>query len=337
MAKLLDGSQANIKSQNVKVLGETFPTTQTLIDGGTISLSADIQRQSIYIQSATDIILSAVSPIQTSGISDRQIVDIVNIGTFEISFSGVVIVPNGSASLGFYNSSWLKISQSAKDSESIVFQFSEHFIGTLSTTLGNFLVTFVGTGAGQSIVSSLNDNLGILSISTGTTATGKGLILTALSVILFGFGTWQFRAKIAILALSDINDTFTFRSGFQDSTTGDSTDGVYFRYTNGVNSGNWQCVCRASNVETVLNTAIPVTAFISTFTKLEIRVNATATNADFYIDKSYVGSITTNIPTGVGRNLGVIPVSIAKSLGIVSRSIYINYVSVLCTFTTPIW
>jgi hypothetical protein len=83
----------------------------------------------------------------------------------------------------------------------------------------------------------------------------------------------------------------------------ESVDGVFFRYTHSVNGGKWQAVCRSNNVETAEDTGIIVIAASQTY-KLEVDVNATGTSAAFRINGTLTNTITTNIPTGAGRETG---------------------------------
>ncbi|MFV4701614.1 hypothetical protein ACNJUI_21545, partial [Mycobacterium tuberculosis] len=91
-------------------------------------------------------------------------------------------------------------------------------------------------------------------------------------------------AKHAVHTLSDGTNTYTTRLGFIDSNGGESTDGVFFRYTDGVNAGKWQAVCRSNGTETTADTGI--TPVADTWHLFEIDVNADGTSVSFSIDSS---------------------------------------------------
>lgn len=180
-------------------------------------------------------------------------------------------------------------------------------------------------------VGSFN-GLGIYSFDAGGTATGRGALgSTALACMKLGSGQARFAARFAIHVLSNGTDTYTARVGFLDSHTGESTDGCFFRYTDGTNAGKWQAVARSNGTETATDTG--VTPVADTFQRFEIVVNAGGTSVDFNIDGVTKATITTNIPTGAGRELGY-GVMTLKSVGTTNISMgYLDYAEVECNFT----
>jgi hypothetical protein len=195
-----------------------------------------------------------------------------------------------------------------------------------------------GTSARGNNSNATANRPGIHSVETGTTATGRAAYRTNTAAYGLGGGIAQFMTDIAIPTLSDATNTFTVRSGLINSGSGDGTDGVFFRYTNGTNSGNWQAVCRANSTETVINSsvAVAVGAFASgTPYKLEFVANADASSIEFFINGSSIGSITTNIPTAAnGKFMGWVPVSIVKTVGTTNRTVLIDRTSLKIDFTT---
>lgn len=195
-----------------------------------------------------------------------------------------------------------------------------------------------GTGAivNSVAVGSLNA-LGIVSLELGTTTTGSASVYSkpssgAASSVKLGLGRARFAAKHAVHTLSDGTNTYTTRLGFIDSNSGESTDGVFFRYTDGVNAGKWQAVCRSNGTETTADTGI--TPVADTWHLFEIDVNADGTSVSFSIDSSVVATITTNIPTGAGRETGYGAMAL-KSAGTTSTSGgYIDYMEIEYLFTS---
>lgn len=181
-------------------------------------------------------------------------------------------------------------------------------------------VTSIGQGlaaantGGTQAVQVVDGRTGVVRCSTGVAATADriaAIASVAASSISLGFGiaknAWVFAPA---LALPSGAPTGFIRVGFMDSTAAaESTDAVMFRVTN---AGNYVAVCRSNNVETTVDTGVlPV---LGTYVIAAITVNATATSALFELYSAptdgsapaslYSGSITTNIPTGAGRQLG---------------------------------
>lgn len=68
---------------------ESYPSTQTLSASTTIAVRAGLADDVIYVSSSENVTLNSSPRIQTSGVSDRQTITIVNVGTFSIT------IPNG--------------------------------------------------------------------------------------------------------------------------------------------------------------------------------------------------------------------------------------------------
>jgi len=179
--------------------------------------------------------------------------------------------------------------------------------------------TGTGAGAGAAIGQE------VVNISTGTTTTGGTNFNASIIVPTGKLGNLQYTSTSALSALSDGTNTYTFRAGVGDGATGgsvfqsDPTNGIYFRYTHGTNSGNLQAVCRAAGVETVINTSVApvVYAYTTALSRaLRFEVNAGATSVEFFIDGVSVGTTTTNIPSVY---LTVTGYGIKKSAGTTAR------------------
>ena len=101
--------------------------------------------------------------------------------------------------------------------------------------------------------------------------------------------------KLNVLSVSTTGYQTSFGLG-ADFTSSTGTDGVYFQYTNTVNSGKWTIVTNNASTTTVGNTANTADTNWHTFS---IKINAAATSIDFYIDGTEVSGspLSTNIPT----------------------------------------
>jgi hypothetical protein len=217
----------------------------------------------------------------------------------------------------------------------------EDFIGpTYSPTIifrGIWMPGESGTAA------RVSDNVGtalrpgILKFTTGTTNAGTACLkwgADSYQHILFGAGTYTIETDIYIETLSDGTENYTLRFGFGDSVTADFVDGAYFEYTDvggGTPTPNWY-KCTASN-STRTKTNTTVAAVAGAWTRLKVVVNAAGTSVEYFINGISVGVVTTNIPTGVGRETMAV-FSLIKSAGITARLQYVDWVWVHIDLTT---
>lgn len=167
-----------------------------------------------------------------------------------------------------------------------------------------FSVQVSGSGTSGTAVATpftIQPAVGVTGFTMGTVATNRVAYAcpSMVDTLFFGQGAAYYVTKFAINVLSDATNRYTCRIGFIDSVTGESVDGAFFRYTDTVNSGRWQCVTRANSVETATDSGI--TAAAGTWAKFEIEVNADGTSVAFKVNGTTVQTHTTNIPTGSGR------------------------------------
>jgi hypothetical protein len=161
-----------------------------------------------------------------------------------------------------------------------------------------------GTGAANTAQATvLADNaIGLVRAALGTVATNRAALATVnMAIMNLGLGLAVFASRGRIVTLSDATNTYTQRIGFLDSVSAEPTDGVFFRYTHSVNSGQYVCVARSNGTETVVNTTVLAAA--NAFVELDIVVESGA-RASFYINDARVAEVTTNIPVATGRELG---------------------------------
>lgn len=213
----------------------------------------------------------------------------------------------------------------------------DHCFGLALNTCGNpFLRNNSGSGAGVSAGTGSATAPGVFDIATGTTfnPTGGAIYGTSGAMILFGGGIWKFGARVQIPTLSDGTEDFQVRVGFQDGgANAEATDGAFFRYQHSVNSGKWQRVTRSNSTETATDTGSTPSA--ATWYVLEIVVNAAASSIEFFVNGVSVGSNTTNIPTGTGRETGA-GTQIWKQAGTTSRSVLLDWQYIEHVYTTPV-
>lgn len=153
----------------------------------------------------------------------------------------------------------------------------------------------------------LNPGIFKLSISAASNLT---YLTTQLNSLQLGTMDIYIEAGVSIDQLSDGSNNLAFAFGLNDgtsySTTSDATDGVYIRYDNATNTNKWIATTASNSTRTHVNSNTAITA--ATFYRLGIMISTSA-SARFYVNGTEivnVGSgITTNLPTGAGRQTGV--------------------------------
>ena len=230
----------------------------------------------------------------------------------------------------FENGSWRDCIKTARSS----YEYYNDFMGATSDGRLTFAVTGTGSSNSVTLINSVPNHPGVLAQYTGTTATGNArAISTAVNGILLGNGSsWQSEAVVRVPILSDATNRFIYRSGFMDAAPGVSVDGCLLTYSDTINSGNWQALCRSNNAETICNTGVPVVAGI--WYKLRIDINDAATVANFSINGAASScQVTSNIPSAAGRGTAFGTV-VLKSVGAATRSVETDYLEIRGQFST---
>jgi hypothetical protein len=184
---------------------------------------------------------------------------------------------------------------------------TEPFLNGTSGLAQGIVSTVTG---GTNAATTVTGRQGLVKMAVGTAATADrtcllGSMLAA--TISLGAGVVEFTVEGApTTALASGGVTGVTHIGLHDAPNSnvEPTDGCYFRSTNG---GNYFAVCRSNNVETAVDTGIlPV---LDTYLFFRVTVNAGATSVDFTLYNSSgtqidTRTITTDIPTGSGRQVG---------------------------------
>lgn len=164
-------------------------------------------------------------------------------------------------------------------------------IGTTNGQLlwrGNDMVPVNGT-AGHPGVLGVNTNSGFADltfIQQGATDTYP---------VVLGGGAISVNWVISLATLSTAGNRYTAYFGMMDARAAVPDNGVFFTYSDNVNSGNWVLNCKSATVTTSVNTSTPA---VIGYVNFGIVINASATSVSFTINGSTVGTaITTNIPT----------------------------------------
>lgn len=184
---------------------------------------------------------------------------------------------------------------------------------------GNARLIDAGAGAGASVqpgtygIGTSANAIGVSQMDTGTTAAGRRTLATSLSSLVTTKSRLRVSSRFAIEQLSTVTQTFDSIIGFLDSNaTGDPNNGAYFRYTDGTNSGKWQCITAQGGTRTTTDSGITADTNYHAFT---IEINEAGTSVAFQIDGVLVQTITTNIPNGTVAQAFGYGWKIEKSVG----------------------
>lgn len=186
------------------------------------------------------------------------------------------------------------------------------FGGTFAAFTATGTTTTFNVTAGQA---------GVVALATGAVANGfAGLLLgtnsSNFAFIQNGNFTGIYKCYVQVPTLSDALQEFDAFFGFMSIfTTAAPGQGAYFQYDTN-QSNNWLCVTANSSIRTTVDSGVAVS---TSFVKLEVRFNNT--EARFYINDTFITTISTNLPTGA-FSFGL---SILKSVGTTSRSIRIDW------------
>lgn len=186
-------------------------------------------------------------------------------------------------------------------------------------------------GGSAATTSGVAGHPGIMTLSTAAGVAASASVRTFQTALMPGTAYLDFRVCANLPVASGVVETYIARSGFMPVNAGATapTDGIFFRYTDAVNGGRWECVCRVGGVETATDSGVAPN--FGAYDNLEILVNNAATSCAFYINDVLKATVTTNIPVGVGVGANT---HIAKTLGVTPTLYLVDYMSLRGIFTT---
>jgi hypothetical protein len=184
------------------------------------------------------------------------------------------------------------------------------------------------SGTGASISNASNQAfMGMSQFSTGTTATGYANQALGRGTPL-AQGALGFESALVANDLSTASEEYAIWFGLGDSTAAAPTSGVYFKYDRATAGDFWRIAAQDASEDITTTTAVPTT--FSTFQCLRGEVASDASRADFWVDKTHVGTVTAQIPSSSGG----IFFRIEKSVGTTARVMFNDYCLVQKAFTT---
>ena len=257
------------------------------------------------------------------------------------SFSGVL----QNASLGVGTTGAVQITNSAG---SILFDapyakgplnqksgFFEDFITYSSTTISPILARSVtGLNAGTSIGPALSSNdtrNGIIVFTTGTTASGKSACASGGNLSNINFanipigGYEEVGFRFTIPTVSDATQSFQVIAGFGDASYGvPPTDGAYISV--GAGTVGFQANTSSNSTKTYSGSLLATVANTDYVVRIRVSNIAGTLSASYFVNGTQLGTdITTNIPKGAGRDLGI-SFGIVKLAGITARTVELDWI-----------
>jgi hypothetical protein len=198
--------------------------------------------------------------------------------------------------------------------------FGTHFQNHTITEFG-----FTIAGGATTTQGSAANALGVYNIGTGTTS-GTGSVFAWVATAAgtmdqIGLGPIVIKARVYINALSTSAQKYVFRLGLGNTNTAsDYGNGVWFEYE-GDTLTSWR-MCSNTNSGTATKTNGTSAVVALGWQRLEIRINAAGTAADFYVNDALIGTLTTTLPNVPSRQLGPV-FSVNRTVG--ANNILFNF------------
>ncbi len=163
-----------------------------------------------------------------------------------------------------------------------------------------------------------------VAVTTSSSSTGASsvyLVKNATEIGEFNGGHLAGWATVYIPTLSTGTQRYTAVISMTASASTNTTDinnSIGFRYADDINAGNWQLFSRDNAAgETTVDSGVTVAT--NTEYNLQVYYDKSGTEARFFINGSYVGRVTANLPTS-GTDCGW-RVNIAKRVGATEREL----------------
>lgn len=226
--------------------------------------------------------------------------------------------------------SWVFSCKHELDKRLIFNQYTDFCTSTYAGETGWTSTTSYGAISKVAILDA--NSPGLLQFSTGTNSTGRSCLYQGTSNMFFGGGAviWSGRFRFEDLSIS--TQEYIFDAGFGDqTTTSDHTDGVYFEYRRASGGNYWRCVTASNSTRTINTTTSNIIE--DTWYNLRIEINATATQALFFVNNILINTITSNIPNS-STKVCSLNNRLRKSVGTTDRLVYLDYIDVFQYFSS---
>ncbi|WP_416437909.1 hypothetical protein [Phnomibacter sp. MR] len=229
---------------------------------------------------------------------------------------------------------------------SSVEEFYDFYSAPTTTQGGSNGLSVNATGSGTSastVTSPAANRPGILSLSTGTTATGRTTLYNAsgMNMLVIGGGYFTTGIDVRHPTLYAAGEDYFTVFGLMSSTGKDQTNGIYVLYdaggttTGSAASANYQFVTANAGTRLFTTTSVPVASgTASDFQRLRIEVTPAGDTARLYIGGTLAATHTgASLPAGANLSLTA---SITKyGVGTTARTMQIDWIDWRYLFTTP--
>lgn len=326
---------ANSAFKTIQVPAGTSPVASSPTDtltftssDNTVTITGTSGTDTINFQAANSYTLPPPTPTTLGGI--ESLAQVASNWINSITTSGVPVASQPAFSDISGQTSGPQISQAFYPTNRC--EIYEDFLSG-SANVGEF------TGSANSGSISVNFNIvdgnhpGNIQLQTGASTSSAPSINSNDGMWLFGGGVTTFETLVYLNFLSGSPDTYSLRIGYSNQINGTSpTEGLWFQYTDTVNSGQWVLTSVAGGVTTSTSSAVAPTA--TAWNKLKIVTNAAGTLATFFVNGTSIGTVA-GLPTVVATDEFGIQVCIIKTAGTSSRNMAIDYIYSMLQFTSP--
>lgn len=192
----------------------------------------------------------------------------------------------------------------------------------INSPVGNLNWTSTGTTFQNG--TAANPGQVLVGLNGGASAISMGAPNDSALPFFLGGGSFTIQFIINISALTTGKICLGLMTG---SLSAEPTDGVYFFYASGTNSGNW--VGKTANASSRSSANSNVAIVANAWVKLKIVINSNATSVSFFVNNVEISNspLTTNIPTS-GLALRVMSPNIGASSIIVDLVTLTNNLTV---------
>jgi hypothetical protein len=222
----------------------------------------------------------------------------------------------------------LKRANNTKGPRTLFYAY-EDFVNNINSPF--FISSGNGTGNTLSTLGVFDaTGIGISTLNQGTQTTGRSGVTSNNQTLLYFSSSvaWSYEARFYLPTISNnATEGFKIFAGFMDTlpTSGaESVDGAWIAYTDNENGGRWELVTSNNSSRTRVDSG--VTVAINTWYTLRVVVQPISgtLTAQYFINGSPVGNITTNLPITSARSTGYG----AHNAKITDVPVYIDYVEV---------
>lgn len=205
------------------------------------------------------------------------------------------------------------------------------------TSAMTYHYAFAGAGPGISTVNTFNSPtsgmraFGVLAINSGTDQNSRAVFYTGDDDYTTGYAQLDYTTRVRFASVMSSPERWRAYFGFIDMVTlaGEPNDGIFFQTDYTVSTTNWLLRTRNNGAVTTVITTVAISS--SNFQKLAFTINSAGTSVTGFIDGVNIGSISTNIPTGAGRQFTG-GVKLEKTMGNTPAIAYIDYNKWCSTF-----